>query len=109
MPVGEPIRITIEKKPEDDPMTAYANAREKAIKYSNEGYVMKDAIIKAADEYEVDVSTLGSAVSNWEAFINPKSTFESKEDQNKRAVESGDAYIDEIGNIRYYDDRESGK
>ena len=65
---------------------------------------MRDCIIETAEETNWNVSDIAKEVANWN---KEESRSETEDERKKRAVESGDAWEDEGGQIRYYDDREN--
>jgi hypothetical protein len=103
----KPIKIEIiESNTEKEKNTLEDAARLAMQIKSNSDYDMRTCIGKASEETGWDTKEIAKTLATWN---KPKNRVETKEEQEKRSIELGDAWKDEEGNVRYYDDRENEK
>ena len=67
---------------------------------------MRVCIGKISEETGWDTKNIAKTLANWG---KTKSESETKEEKDERDIESGLAWKDEEGRVRYYDDRENDK
>ncbi len=71
---------------------------------NNSEYSMRVCIGKVSEETGWDTKNIAKTLADWG---KPKSEIETKEEKEERDIDSGLAWKDEEGRVRYYDDRES--